>query len=240
MKRKRKLTAGQDDLGRYVPNWWRQKSPRSGGACFARKTDALNVFVDNNLHVVEPWGIDRPASGGEFDAINERYDLRGKRRVRTLARALWEAMPPGAPYCLDEIDLATLNDTTPAKEAGGFRLPDEAAEWRWLKHEEGAYRSLAGCPSWCRNVTWKRSRKGGRPLPESKWRSACVCPGGLRRERPEPCRAGGKGWRRKVKANVRAGKHGVKVLEPARFVRCEAEPGGRGKRSQARLSSRSR
>lgn len=129
------------NLGVAPHAWWRRKAPRTARACYSRKTDALNAFKDQNLDIVERWGMNRSASGGEFDAVNERYNLRGKKRVKTLAQALWAVMPGRPPYCLDKIDLATLNETTPAREGGGFRLPDEAAAERWKKGEERYWRS---------------------------------------------------------------------------------------------------
>jgi hypothetical protein len=98
--------------------------------CYVRRDHALRALVASNLDITESWGLEQKASGGEFDALNERYDLKGKgkRRVTTLAAALDRALPPGRPYCLDRIDLEALNETTPGRELGPFRLPEVVAE----------------------------------------------------------------------------------------------------------------
>jgi len=52
--------------------------------------------------------------------------------MRLLDRsAYW--IDPAEPFCLDRIDVDTLNDTSPARESGSlFRLPDHvyASEYR--------------------------------------------------------------------------------------------------------------
>jgi len=230
------------DLGRYVPGWWRKLTPADGSACFARKTDALKLFYDHNLQVIEPWGIDRTASGGEFDSINVKYDLRGKKRVKTLAKALWEAMPAGAPYCIDKIDLEALNDTTPAKEAGGFRLPDVAVERQLVEQEERYYQEqepVSACGEGCRTVTWRRKKRGDEMLAESEWRRACRC-NGRKLRTGKRCRLGGDDFRERIQENLRDGLRGMEALEPARFVKCEPEftlfgrARGRGRRRPRR------
>ncbi len=96
--------------------------------CHRTKRDAARAFIAANDHVIQEWGgLDLESSGGEFDAINERYGLKGKRRARTLADAIWTALPVKKPYCLDRVDLDALNETAPALELGAFRLPDAAA-----------------------------------------------------------------------------------------------------------------
>lgn len=96
--------------------------------CHRTKREAARAFIAANDHVVQEWGgLDLESTGGEFDAVNERYGLRGKRRARTLADAIWHALPSRRPYCLDRVDLDTLNETAPALELGPFRLPDAAA-----------------------------------------------------------------------------------------------------------------
>lgn len=107
--------------------WWQRKSPKPR-LCYASKSDALRAFLDVNDAIVQGYGgMDYQVSPSEFDAINHKYALKGKRAVRTIADAVWIAMPQGKPYCLDRLDLDVLNDTSPAREAGAqFRLPDEA------------------------------------------------------------------------------------------------------------------
>lgn len=62
----------------------------------------------------------------EFDSINLKYNLTGKRAARTIADAIWEAMPKDRPYCLDRIDLDALNRISLVTHGGGdgFRLPE--------------------------------------------------------------------------------------------------------------------
>jgi hypothetical protein len=108
--------------------------------CYRRKADALNVFKDYNHHVTENWGglLQPDSTGATFDAINERYGLRGKKKVKSFAEAYWVAMPPNPPYCLDRIDIKTLNELPPAQEHGGFRLPDYVYD-EIAKREEARY-----------------------------------------------------------------------------------------------------
>lgn len=120
------------DLGRPKDPWWRFSRPRERKRCYPIKRDALRVFLDANRRLVDHYGgPDQRESPAEFDAINHRYGLRGRRAVRTIADAVWEAMPAGAPYCVDAIDIEALNDTSPAREARTslgveFQLPEEA------------------------------------------------------------------------------------------------------------------
>jgi hypothetical protein len=109
--------------------------------CFRAKSDAVKVFADHNQHVLEPWGglHEKDSTGATFDAVNERYGLVGRHKVFSYAEALWVATPKsGAGYCLDQIDVKALNDTPPARRAGGFRLPPWAesmrAERAWKTH----------------------------------------------------------------------------------------------------------
>lgn len=104
---------------------------------YPRKSDAVRAFVDANLHVTEPWGLESKASGGEFDSINERYALTGRRKVRTLRQAIEAAAPSGGgPYYLDEFDLAALDDTAPGREHGPFRLPDAVHEFEAFEAQQ--------------------------------------------------------------------------------------------------------
>ncbi len=92
--------------------WWRTPIPRKQQVCYRTKTDALNVFRNHNQDVIDTYGgEDAPHGPAEFDAINERFNLRGKRRVRTTAGALWYALVGGPPWCLDNIDVDLLNQT---------------------------------------------------------------------------------------------------------------------------------
>lgn len=119
-------------------DWWRHPPPRR--RCFRTKTEALRVFRDANQRRIGDWGgMDARSSRGEFDAINTRYirRLRGK-PAATIAEAFWAAMPPGPPYCLDELDLEALNETSPGQGGQGFRLPDWMEDAR-TRAAEAAY-----------------------------------------------------------------------------------------------------
>lgn len=96
--------------------------------CYSTKRDAVKAFAVANRDVIDAWGgLFKTGSGGEFDAINERYGLKGKRRVTTIDKAIGAALPTRRPFCLDKLDLETLNETGPAREAP-FRLPYDVEE----------------------------------------------------------------------------------------------------------------
>jgi hypothetical protein len=108
-------------------DWWRKRREPKERLCYRTKSEALQAFRDANRHQIEDWGgLDTIASPAEFDAINARYGLKGSRAVRTLAQALWAVMPAHAPFCLDEIDVETLNETSPGQHGTGFVLPSWA------------------------------------------------------------------------------------------------------------------
>jgi hypothetical protein len=127
-----------------LAGWWRKAAPEEDRVCYDTKTKALKAFLDTNYEVVQNYGgADYAVSPSEFDAINHKYNLRGKRAAKTIAEAVWAAMPEGKPFCLDRIDVAALNDTSPARESHlGFRLPDYVYEADYAKEEEQYYRSL--------------------------------------------------------------------------------------------------
>ena len=55
--------------------------------------------------VIEPYGgPEMVHSCAMFDSVNEKYGLRGKRCAKRIGDAISAALP-GAPYCLDRIDL---------------------------------------------------------------------------------------------------------------------------------------
>lgn len=121
-------------------DWWRNYRRPDEKLCYRSKTQALQAFRDANRGIIESWGgLDVTSSPSEFDAINHRHSgrLRGKKAI-TLAQALWASMPNGAPYCLDQIDIEALNDTSPGRIGSGFRLPnwayDEQARRMEAKH----------------------------------------------------------------------------------------------------------
>jgi hypothetical protein len=119
------------DIGSRPPaQWWHADAPDEDRRCYATKSKALRAFLDTNYELVENYGgADYEVSPSEFDAVNHKYDLHGKQAARSIASAVWAAMPEHKPYCLDRIDIDALNDTSPAREAGAsFRLPDAAYE----------------------------------------------------------------------------------------------------------------
>ena len=135
-----------------LADWWRKAAPSEDRVCYDTKTKALKAFLDTNYEVVQNYGgVDYEVSPSEFDAINHKYGLHGRRAVRTIAGAVWAAMPEGKSYCLDRIDLDALNDTSPARESHlAFRLPDHVFEAGLAAEEERYYRSLGAHARICR------------------------------------------------------------------------------------------
>jgi hypothetical protein len=121
--------------------WWLDKSPvKREAVCYPTRAQALRVFVDANQHAIDrAGGMDQVSTDGSWDAVNERFGLKGKRRVTSVRQALEAVMPSGKPFCLDRMDLETLNETRPAQEAGGFRLPDFVEEQKWLERMNNEY-----------------------------------------------------------------------------------------------------
>jgi hypothetical protein len=175
-----------DLVGIPPKRWSERKSPRYTRNCYKSKSDALRVFLDHNMEF-----IDEAASGetyqhgcSEFDSINRTYQVPRKRCVRTVADAVWYALkgrgPAGqAPFCIRDIDLATLNRTTAGSYGRGFQLPsfveeaviDEDQENWW--REEAYQAGRSDC-----FITWRKGhryfskdsypRRSGRML-------MCVC-----------------------------------------------------------------
>lgn len=123
--------------------------PRRDQPCYRTKTEMIKKFLDVNAGIVQGYGgADYAVSPSEFDAINHKYGLTGKKAVRTIADAVWVAMPVGKPYCLDRLDLDALNDTSPAREAGmPFILPDVVYESALAKQYAQHYAEVPE-PSW--------------------------------------------------------------------------------------------
>ena len=129
------------ELGRMPARWYERQPPRRDKVCYRTKTAALNKFRDWNYAIIENYGGESyNVSPAEFDAINHTYSLRGKRAVRNIAQALWAVMPSGRPFCLTDIDLETLNRTSPAREARrNFQLPDYVHDWLAIREQERYY-----------------------------------------------------------------------------------------------------
>lgn len=118
--------------GRFMP-----LSARTTGCgprvCYASRAELARAF---GRWLGERYGAGLESGAGKdsrgFDAVNEKYELKGRRKVRTLRAAILAVCPSRGPFCLDAIDLKTLNESTPAREAGGFELPDAVYERRAL------------------------------------------------------------------------------------------------------------
>lgn len=128
-----------------LANWWRKAGPQEDHVCYDTKTKALKAFLDTNYEIVQNYGgVDYEVSPSEFDSVNHKYNLHGKKAATTIAKAVWAAMPEGKPFCLDRIDLDALNDTSPARESHlAFQLPDYVHEAGIAAEEEKYYRRLA-------------------------------------------------------------------------------------------------
>jgi hypothetical protein len=137
---------------RQLAGWWEKAAPQEDHVCYDTKTKALKAFINTNYEIVQNYGgVDYGVSPSEFDSINHKYGLHGKRAATTIAQAVWAAMPEGKPFCLDRIDIDALNDTSPAREAHlAFRLPDYVYEAGIAAEEEKHYRSLGAHARICR------------------------------------------------------------------------------------------
>lgn len=114
-----------------APPWWvARRGDRTDTPCYRSRGELLRAFVAWNVATIEAWGgLDQPGSRGEFDAVNERHELRGRRRVTTLREAIERAAPRGGPWCLDRLDVGMLNETAPAVHGRPFELPAVEQEW---------------------------------------------------------------------------------------------------------------
>ena len=137
-------------------DWWLKATPEEDRVCYDTKTKALKAFLDTNYDVIQNYGgADYAVSPSEFDSVNHKYSLHGKRAARTIAQAVWASMPEGKPFCLERIDLDALNDTSPARESQlAFRLPDYVYEAGLAAEEERYYRSQQAHTRICRRCRW--------------------------------------------------------------------------------------
>lgn len=110
--------------------WWIPDASKGEKNCHTSKVEALMRFARYNSRVIDNYnGISHEESPAEFDSINAKHGLSGNRAVVNIAQALWVSMPPGRPFCLTDMDIDTLNETSPAKEdplGVGFMIPDYA------------------------------------------------------------------------------------------------------------------
>lgn len=106
------------------------------------------MFLDWNRALVEDYGGESMVhSAASFDAINHEHNLQGERRVDTIAKAVWWALPGPGPWCLDQIDVQILNETAPAifnQRGLQFELPDAVEEAKLLEQEEAYWEEQYG------------------------------------------------------------------------------------------------
>lgn len=135
------LGSAKHSLAVMPARWWQAKIPKENRLCYRIKTDALNKFRDRNQDVIEQWGgITAKGSRGEFDALTKYGVL-----PTDIAEALWVSMPPPPPpghkFCLEDIDVDALNDTSPGRNHPvGFQLPDYVLEAKLIEEEHERYR----------------------------------------------------------------------------------------------------
>lgn len=135
-------------------DWWKGKDTPRDRLCYPTKREALRAFLHENYDIVLYYGGENhEESPAEFDSINHKYGLKGKRAVRSIADAVWVAMPSGRPFCLDRIDLEALNGISPARELDrAWRLPSAAHASIQARKEAEHYRRMQeeeeSVPSW--------------------------------------------------------------------------------------------
>jgi hypothetical protein len=130
--------------------WWRRKPPKERN-CYKHKSDALRAFLDYNMPFIDRYANGETYQHGcsEFDSINRKYDIPRSRCARTVVDAVWYALAgrtaggKGPPYCVRDIDLRTLNETTPGSQGGGFKLPPAVQEELLDEETERYYRRVA-------------------------------------------------------------------------------------------------
>jgi hypothetical protein len=135
------IEGGKESLQNMPEKWWHKPAPREDRRCYRSKTDALNKFREWNQGVIDDYGgMSARGSRGEFDALT-KYDA----LATNIAEALWLALPPErvnfgkGPFCLDQIDVEALNDTSPARDHPvGFKMPDFVFESE-IRRKEAEY-----------------------------------------------------------------------------------------------------
>jgi hypothetical protein len=109
-----------------------QPGDKSDGACYRTKGEAMRAFVSRNRSLIEDaGGLHASMTGGELDSVNDKYDLRGKRKVSTFAQAL--SVAQDGSRCLTDLDLDALNETAVCHDE--CVLPDGAADAKYLRQE---------------------------------------------------------------------------------------------------------
>jgi len=166
-------------------SWVRRKPPTRDKRCYRVKADALKAFQEANRRVIDNYGGETyNQSPAEFDAINHKYGLKGRRKVRNIAEALWVAMPSDRPFCLDNIDLDALNDTSPAREAKRalgiqFELPDFAHKmpprWRRMPSRKPPKNWQAKCATWKKAEAAEKRQLTDECFTDRYGNEKCVC-----------------------------------------------------------------
>jgi hypothetical protein len=130
------VDGGEESLRAMPDRWWTKPAPREDRICYRSKTDALNKFRQHNQAVIDDWGgMTASGSRGEFDALTKH----GAAPIN-IAEALWLALPPRGPFCLDELDVEALNDTSAGRDHPvGFQLPDYVLETELVRKEAEYY-----------------------------------------------------------------------------------------------------
>lgn len=123
------------------PFWWQARGPVDVEARkHSTKIDALRAFASDpiNARTLEEFSIYPDPSArarmyrtcsGEFDAVNERYDLKGPKKVCSIDDALWNLLPRRRDgFYVEDVDLDTLNTIAEtAQTSGRFRMPEPIA-----------------------------------------------------------------------------------------------------------------
>lgn len=134
------VDGGKEALRAMPDRWWTRRIPRDSKLCYASKTDALNVFRSWNQSVIDEYGGETAGgSRGEFDALTKYGAL-----PTNIAEALWLALPAEKTrkghYCLEDIDVEALNQTSAGQHGAGFVLPEYVAEKLIDRQYEEYYR----------------------------------------------------------------------------------------------------
>lgn len=140
------VDGGKDVLRTMPDRWWTRRVPRDAKLCYATKTDAMNVFRSWNQQVIDAYGGETAGgSRGEFDAMTKYGAL-----PHNIAEALWLALPPERHsrrgFCLEDIDVEALNETSPGRQGSGFMLPEYVSESLIDRQYEEHYRRGATRP----------------------------------------------------------------------------------------------
>jgi hypothetical protein len=121
--------------------WWLEKMPHDvTKIAYRLKRDALNVFMDWNGNLID-YAFNGPSQKHpteSFDNFNHQFELKGRRRVDSFAKAVWLALPVGGPYYVHDINVNMLNETSPMMNNAGdeiLTIPDYAEERRLVDQE---------------------------------------------------------------------------------------------------------